>query len=120
MRPRVWTFIFVRLFVSLDHFISYLVRMLDSFAIFSPVVLSNNSLFPLLDLSPISDVLDIENHISPEDQLSRRRLQRRMISTSDAVRCGSKYTSPIEVDVVIPRANDRDFPFVIVSDVYFL
>jgi hypothetical protein len=48
--------------------------MLNLRAVFTTIILLNDLLLSLLDRSPISDVLNIKNHVSSEDELSWRCL----------------------------------------------
>ena len=69
-RANVWLFIFVRALISHNNFISWLIVVLNSCAIFTTIVLLNYLLLSLLDCSPIGNVLDIKYHVSSKDKLS--------------------------------------------------
>jgi hypothetical protein len=61
--------------------------MLNLRAVFTTIILLNDLLLSLLDRSPISDVLNIKNHVSSEDELSWRRL--RLPKPSQVVKAGT-------------------------------
>ena len=118
MRPTVGLFIFIFGPLPEHNLIVDLISMRDTQSIFLSVIFQNYFLLNRASVFPVRGMYGVKYHVSPKDKLSRRLLQRGMVSSMDCKRSGSEDPFPrvVFVQVVFLEFESvNDVPDVLVN-----